>query len=49
MTGGTVYDPFMGSGTSAVAAIKCHRKFLGTEIDEDTFELSKNRLAEIQR
>ena len=45
----TVFDPFMVSGTSAIAAIKSHRKFLGTEIDEDTFELSKKRLNEIQR
>jgi site-specific DNA-methyltransferase (adenine-specific) len=45
----TVFDPFMGSGSSAVAAINSHRKYVGTELDEDTFELSKKRLNEIQR
>ena len=44
-----VYDPFMGSGTTAVAAIKSHRKYVGTELDETTFQLSQRRLAEIQR
>lgn len=44
----TVYNPFMGSGFSAVTAHKKHRKFVGTEIDEYTFELSKKRLSEIK-
>ena len=43
-TGETVYDPFMGSGTTAVAAFESGFNFLGTEIDKETFELSKERL-----
>lgn len=43
-----VYDPFMGSGSTAVAAIKCHRKYAGTELDETIFKLSQQRLAEVQ-
>lgn len=29
--GDTVLDPFLGSGTTAVAAIECNRKFIGIE------------------
>ncbi|SFC56472.1 DNA-methyltransferase [Butyrivibrio sp. YAB3001] len=32
--GATIFDPFMGVGTSGVAAIKNARRFVGTEIDE---------------
>ena len=30
-----VYDPFMGSGTTGVAAISCGRRFVGYEINDD--------------
>jgi DNA modification methylase len=41
-----VYDPFMGSGTTAVAAILCNRKYMGNEIQEDTFHLCNERIKE---
>lgn len=38
--GDIVYDPFMGSGSTAIAAIKSNRKFVGVEIDAKYFEIA---------
>jgi len=42
---GIVLDPFCGSGSSLVAAIKTSRQFLGIEIDPMYAQLSRSRLA----
>ena len=39
-----VYDPFMGSGTTALACQKTNRRYLGSEIDKETYELCMERL-----
>ena len=39
-----VLDPFMGSGTTGIAALKSHRKFVGYEINADYIKLSEIRL-----
>ncbi len=39
----TVFDPFMGSGTTGIAALKCGRKFVGIEVEEDYFNKAKAR------
>jgi len=39
-----VFDPFMGSGTTAVAAKMLNRNYLGIEISESYFEIIKDRL-----
>ncbi|GIV42884.1 MAG: methyltransferase [Bacteroidia bacterium] len=42
--GDIVFDPFMGSGTTAVAAIKSDRKFVGYEISPEYIQLAKKRV-----
>lgn len=39
-----VFDPFLGSGTTAVTAKKLNRKFCGVEIDETFAALASKRL-----
>ena len=41
---GTVLDPFMGSGTSAVAALLASRKFIGAEIKEEYYAIACERI-----
>ncbi len=40
-----VLDPFMGSGTTALAAMRSGRKFVGYEIVEEYVELARKRIA----
>jgi site-specific DNA-methyltransferase (adenine-specific) len=42
--GGVVLDPFMGSGTSAVAAQRCGRDYVGFELNPDYCEMIGQRL-----
>lgn len=42
--GDVVLDPFMGSGSTAISALKNGRKSIGFEILEEYCELSKNRI-----
>ena len=42
--GALILDPFSGSATTGVAAIKNKRKFVGIELDSEYLELSKKRL-----
>ena len=39
-----VFDPFMGSGTTGVACLNTNRKFVGIELDENYFNLAKERI-----
>ena len=43
--GSLVLDPFMGSGTTGVAAIDIGRRFLGIEKEPEYFKIAENRLA----
>lgn len=47
--GCVIADPFMGSGTTGVAAVKMGRRFIGVEIDSDYFNIACQRVAEAQR
>ena len=42
----TILDPFMGSGTSGVAAVRAGRSFIGVEIDEAHFHTACRRVAD---
>lgn len=42
-----VLDPFLGSGTTAIAAKMLNRKYVGIEMNEDYYNLSKNRIENI--
>ncbi len=40
-----VLDPFMGSGTTAIAALKSNRNYVGFEISEEYIKLAKQRIS----
>jgi site-specific DNA-methyltransferase (adenine-specific) len=42
--GGTVLDPFMGAGTTGVAAILEGRRFVGVEMTEHYAEVAQRRI-----
>ena len=42
----TILDPFMGSGTTGVAAVKLGRKFIGIEIEERYFSIACRRISD---
>jgi DNA modification methylase len=42
--GGTVLDPFMGSGTTGVACKELGRNFIGIEISPEYFKIAEQRI-----
>lgn len=46
LDGGTIFDPFMGSGSTGVACVKTGRRFIGMELDQGYFEAAKRRIEE---
>ena len=47
-TAGTILDPFMGSGTTGVAAIQMGRKFIGIEREPRYFDIACERISRAQ-
>jgi len=41
---GTVLDPFMGSGSTGKAAVRCGFNFVGIELDPDYLQIAKARI-----
>lgn len=44
-----IIDPFMGSGTTGVAAVNQGRKFIGIELEREHFEIACRRIENAQR
>ena len=44
--GDTVLDPFAGSGSTLIAAIQSKRNYIGFEIDEEYYNITKQRIKE---
>jgi len=45
----TILDPFMGSGTTGVAAVQMGRKFIGIEREPKYFDIACERIENAQR
>lgn len=45
----SILDPFMGSGTTGVAAMTLQRKFIGVEKEERYFDIACRRIEDAQR
>lgn len=42
--GQLIFDPFIGSGTTAIAAIRTGRKYIGCEINEEFCQICEERI-----
>jgi DNA modification methylase len=45
--GSTIFDPFMGSGTTGVAAINTGRNFIGIEREKEYFNIAYERISKL--
>jgi DNA modification methylase len=42
--GDVVLDPFMGSGTTAIACLNNNRQYIGFELDKDYYNIANERI-----
>jgi site-specific DNA-methyltransferase (adenine-specific) len=47
--GGLIYDPFMGTGSTADACIRSKRNFIGSEMSKDYLDIANNRILNLQK
>lgn len=47
--GGAILDPYMGSGSTGVAAVRMGHPFVGIEIDQGYFDTARRRIEAAQR
>lgn len=45
----TIFDPFMGSGTTGSVAKKMGRNFIGIEISDEYFKIASKRINSVNR
>lgn len=45
--GDTILDPFMGSGTTAIQAVRLHRHYLGCELNPEYVKMAERRIADM--
>lgn len=45
--GGTVLDPFMGSGSTGQACLETGREFIGVEMSDEYYDIAKERMREL--
>jgi len=45
--GQTIFDPFLGGGTTAICAIKSGRRFIGADISQGCLDTTRNRVNEV--
>ena len=45
--GGLIYDPFMGTGTTAIHSIMNNRNFIGSEMSKDYLEIANKRISDM--
>jgi site-specific DNA-methyltransferase (adenine-specific) len=48
-TGDTILDPFLGGGSTGIAALKLGRKFIGIELEPKYFDIACRRIEDAQR
>ena len=48
-TGGTVLDPFMGSGTTGIACVNTDRKFIGIEKEKEYIKIAEARIKQAKK
>ncbi len=44
--GGVILDPFMGTATTAVAALALHRHYVGFELNKEYYDIALKRISE---
>jgi len=46
---GIIFDPFMGSGTTGIAALQLGRKFIGCELSPEYFAIAERRIKQAEQ
>jgi site-specific DNA-methyltransferase (adenine-specific) len=47
--GQVILDPFCGSGTTGVEAVRLGRQFIGIDVSEEYLQISKKRLEKVKK